>query len=210
MRYLTSALISEGRSDDEFLPRLLTRALDDMCSSDFDDVVEVADVVVLRTRSGPPAVDSVIQMVERQAGSFSLVFFHRDRGANQERVKREWIDPLREMWGSRAERLITVVPVRETEAWLLADGAALRRALGVRWSDAAIGVPGTPQMVEKIGDPKSVLAQLGGRVRRPIDSYFARLGELVSLDVLANVPAFRSWQEETRDALAASGYKRRT
>jgi hypothetical protein len=210
MRYLTSALISEGRSDDEFLPRLLTRALDDMCSSDFDDVVEVADVVVMRMRSGPPAVDSVIELVERQAGSFSLVFFHRDQGANPERVKREWIDPLRRTWGSRTERLITVVPVRETEAWLLADGAALRRALGVRWPNDVLGVPGTPRLVEKISDPKAVLSELGDRVRRPIDSYFARLGELVSLDVLADVPAFRSWQEETRDALAASGYKRRT
>lgn len=79
MRYLNTALISEGSTDDRFLPRLLGRALDDLCARDFQDTVEIPDVTVLRDRSGPPPVDAIMTMVEQNTGSFYLVFVHRDQ-----------------------------------------------------------------------------------------------------------------------------------
>ncbi|MFY1633446.1 DUF4276 family protein [Solwaraspora sp. WMMB335] len=128
MRYLSTALISEGLSDDRFLPRLLARALEELCLIEFDETVYVSDVQPLRARSGPVGIDDVIGLVDRSDGGFTIIFFHRDQGANAERVRREWLDPLRKRWTDRREQLVAVVPVRETEAWLLADGQALRSA----------------------------------------------------------------------------------
>jgi hypothetical protein len=59
MRYLTSALVSEGVTDDQFLPRLLARALTEICLTEFEDAVEVADVQPLRDRRGPCSLADV-------------------------------------------------------------------------------------------------------------------------------------------------------
>jgi hypothetical protein len=79
MRYLTSALLSEGPSDDRFLPRLLERGLNSLCATRFEDTVEVADVTVLRHRSGPATIDQMIGLVNRNPRSFAIVFVHRDQ-----------------------------------------------------------------------------------------------------------------------------------
>jgi hypothetical protein len=208
MRYLTSALVSEGVTDDQFLPRLLARALTEICQTEFEDAVEVADVQPLRDRKGPCSTADAIKLVEQNPASFSLIFFHHDQGASADRVAREWLQPLRQLWGDRAEQLVAVVPVRETEAWLLTDGDALRSALGVRWTDAEMGLPAQPRRVERIADPKKVLDDLMSRVSRSTTDHFGQLGELVSLARLDDVPAYRQWWSDTRDALVRLGYRR--
>jgi len=207
MRYLSTALISEGLSDDRFLPRLLARSLEGLCLTEFDETVYVADVQPLRARSGPAGIDHVISLADRSDGAFTIVFFHRDQGANAERVHREWLEPLRKRWADRREQLVAVVPVRETEAWLLADGQALRNALGVRWSDVEMGLPGSPRQVEQIADPKKVLNEVMRRVSRSVGDHLGQLGERVDLDRLQQVPAYRRWWDDTRQALVALGYR---
>ncbi|MFV2020322.1 hypothetical protein [Micromonospora sp. LOL_023] len=157
MRYLSTALLSEGISDDQFLPNLLVRALTELCEAEFIDQVEVADVQPLRDRPGPSTVDEAIAMVERNDGAFSAVFYHRDQGANPDRVQKEWLDPLRKRWADRGEQLVAVVPVRETEA--------------------------------SVGD------------------YLGQLGDYVDLGRLQQVPAYRRWWADTRQALVALGYR---
>ncbi|MEQ4302501.1 hypothetical protein ABNF97_14080 [Plantactinospora sp. B6F1] len=195
-------------TDDQFLPRLLGRALTELCWTEFADPVEVADVQPLRDRKGPCALPDVIKLVQRNAASFSIIFFHHDQGASADRVEEEWLRPLRQIWGDRPEHLVAVVPVRETEAWLLADGDGLRRALGVRWTDTAMGLPAHPKDVERIADPKRVLNEVLARVRRSIGDHYGQLGELVSLDRLSTVPAYRRWWTDTRDTLTRIGYRR--
>ncbi|MDG4767321.1 DUF4276 family protein [Solwaraspora sp. WMMD406] len=207
MRYLSTALLSEGVSDDQFLPNLLGRALTELCEAEFIDQVEVANVQPLRDRPGPSTVDEAIAMVERNDGAFSMIFYHRDQGANPERVRKEWLEPLRKRWTDRREQLVAVVPVRETEAWLLADGQALRDALGVRWTDVEMGLPGSPRQVEQIADPKKVLNDVTRRVSRSVGDYLGQLGDYVDLDKLQQVPAYRRWWDDTREALTALGYR---
>lgn len=208
MRYITSALVSEGTSDDRFLPPLLTRVLHEICGSEFADSVEIADVLALRGRQGPSPVAGVIDLIDKNPHSFNVVFFHRDQGANAARVTGEWLDPLRAAWGDRAERLVMVVPVRETEAWLLADGYALRNALGVTWTDSRMGLPRTPAGVEDVEDPKKALNDIIRQVSRSRNDHWEQLGELVSVRRLLEVPAFRATWNDLRDVLADAGLQR--
>jgi hypothetical protein len=210
MRYLASGLVAEGITDDRFLRPLLSRALEELCAGEFDESVEVSDVQVLRSRSGPLGVDSILELLDGQGGSFVLVFVHRDQGANADRVRSEWTEPLRSRWDDRTGRLVMVVPVRETEAWMLADGEALRAVLRVRWPDRQLGVPATPRRVEEVVDPKQALRRMEARISRSFDAYLDRLGEEVSIEVLRKVPAFRQWWDDTCSALAKVGYRRRS
>lgn len=209
MRYLASGLVAEGRTDDRFLRPLLSRALEELCSREFDEMVEVSEVQVLRSRVGPHSVAEIVELADEQRDSFLLLFVHRDQGASPGRVRSEWIEPLRTIWQDRSERLVMVVPVRETEAWMLADGDALRAVMRVKWPDSQFGVPAPPRRVEEIADPKQVLKGLGDRVSRTFDAYLDRLGEEISIETLSRVPAFRQWWDDTRSALTEAGFRRR-
>lgn len=209
MRYLASGLVAEGATDDRFLRPLLTRALEELCSREFDEQVDVSEVQVLRGRGGPPAVAEIVRLADEQRDSFLLLFVHRDQGANPGRVRSEWIEPLRAAWGDRAQRLVMAVPVRETEAWMLADGDALRAVMRVRWPNNQLGVPAAPRRVEELSDPKQVLDRLGERISRSFHAYYERLGEEVSIDALSEVPAFRQWWNDTRSALTGAGFRPR-
>jgi hypothetical protein len=79
MRFLMSALIAEGSSDDRFLPFLLRRCLEDVCAADFSEMVDVERVTVLRERMRPLAVPDIIDLVRRHENTFHLVFVHRDQ-----------------------------------------------------------------------------------------------------------------------------------
>ncbi|GAA2545642.1 hypothetical protein GCM10010435_13330 [Winogradskya consettensis] len=206
MRYLTTALISEGTTDDRLLPPLLGRMLQEICA-DYQDSVEVADVRPVREKKGPRSLEEVLDLVDRNRGSFLVVFFHHDRGARPGRTETEWLEPLRAAWGSRSEQLVTVVPVRETEAWLLADGDALRRAFGVQWPDSQLGVPAQPKDVEGLIDPKQVLDRSIGRLSRSTADHYSQLGAMVSLERLCQVPAFAQLWRETQQALEKLGFR---
>jgi hypothetical protein len=81
--------------------------------------------------------------------------------------------------------------------------------LGVRWSDADIGVPPRPREVEAIVDPKVPIADLERRRGRPIDEFLEALAESISLDLLRGVPSFADMWQPTAAALVDLGYRRR-
>ena len=153
-------------------------------------------------------MSDVLELIEKNPHSFMIIFFHHDQGASRARVDHEWLAPLRHAWGDRAERLVMVVPVRETEAWLLADGSALRSALGVTWADRRMGLPDSPAGVEAVEDPKKALNDIVRQVSRSRNDHWEQLGELVSVQRLLGVPAFKAMWDELSDVLASTGLRR--
>lgn len=183
-RHLSLALLTEGASDQWFLVPLIDRqvaALAHEASVGFD----YSGVV-----SGECFTVAQRDRVEREVADllhyFDIVVIHHD---HNERGK---IEALRQRFPADHRRIVALVPVRETEAWMLADPEALREAAPTR------GVPWeAPRDVQKVADPKAVLkVTLGGR--RDAEHDFARLGQTVALDALGRVPAYRRWTGELR------------
>ena len=203
MRWVGPAFVSEGPTDDRFLANLLNRAIVDLCARRFSDAVDVADAVVIRDRGGPAPIPAVVAALRRNAGSFNVVIFHHDGGSDVDRVEREWIRPMREAWSSAdvPAPIVFVIPVRESEAWALADPDAIRRVYGVSWDNVRLGVPDNPRDVRRIADPKSVLTAISKAVGGRGTHYYARLGELVDLGRLAAVDAFAQWCDDMSHVL---------
>lgn len=81
-----------------------------------------------------------------------ILFVHRDAEAQDPELRRQEIPD--------ADRtLVRVVPVRMTEAWLLFDADAIRRAAGNPSSAASLELPQWKR-VEALPDPKSLLHEL--------------------------------------------------
>jgi hypothetical protein len=186
-RYLTTALLCEGREDEMFLGAVIERQVRELglLEPGFGSgAVELQDC---RTTWAAERVDSAVL---EAAAVFDLVFVHNDYN---ERGK---IEALRTRVADTLPshtRLVAVVPIRETEAWLLADPEALPRG-GSR--DAA---PVSPRAAESIADPKKPLAIALGR---PLDAASAEyIGENISLERLARVPAYQSFLQDLTTAL---------
>ncbi|GHH94928.1 DUF4276 family protein [Streptomyces capillispiralis] len=186
-RYLSLALLTEGASDQWFLVPLIDRQIAELALGapvgfDYSGVVAGERFTVAHR-------DLVAEEVAELLGYFDIVVIHHDHN------ERHKADAIRERFPDDAHRIVALVPVRETEAWMLADPEALREAAPTR--DAAWEVP---YDVEKVADPKAVLkAALGGR--RDAERDFGRLGQTVALDALGKVPAYRRWTAELRRAM---------
>lgn len=212
MRYLIPAFNGEGDTDWRFFPTLIGRIIQNR----FD--IELGDWIRLHpTRpSGLPggsvwsarSVDAVGQELVSRADRYDVIFVHRDGAGDPKQVRRDHIDPLIEKCPSANHCIVPIIPVRETEAWLLADLAALAE------------VTRSPQkhvedkldeynIPEKIPDPKKILDEIIMEFCGPkigAGDVMTELAEKISLPKLEALPAYKAFLADLDTGLKSIGY----
>ncbi|WP_437588649.1 hypothetical protein [Sorangium sp. So ce1000] len=143
-----------------------------------------------------------------------LLIVHRDaeREPAENRI-REILEATRD----RPMPIVCAVPIRMTEAWLLFDEAAIRRAAGCPNGSMALNLPALKN-VEAVSDPKEVLRQtikvasnLSGRRRAQIHIDIRRLADLIDdFKPLRAISSFRAFEESMCNALRSLGLLRGT
>jgi hypothetical protein len=138
-----------------------------------------------------------------------VLFFHRDaESQSTELRRREIAEALRQ----HSIRHVPVIPVRMTEAWLLFDEAAIRRAASNPNGSEQLGLPGLAKL-EKLPNPKVVLhdALLRAcglnkrrRSRVPLPEWVHRIPSYIDdFSALDALPSFRALQDDIRNLIAA-------
>ncbi len=215
MRHLGLALIAEGPTDERFLSPLLRRATIEACGQVCRGEVETGDVFLVGRLRGAPGKrlqKHIAQLVESASGSAAIVFVHTDGSSDPDRARSERFEPADHLLIARQglPRSVAVIPVRETEAWAIADRDALRSAFGTDLADEDLGLSfARPSDVERLGDPKQafedalkrVIGQRFSRKRHQPAQYLDVLGERVSLPILRQVPAFRRFEADLKAVL---------
>ena len=186
MRPLKSALIAEGVSDVAFLLPLLQAQLERIGWDEEFEARPIRRTAVTTVMSAELVAAEAAELLEIS----DLLFVHHD---DRESAK---IDRLRDRLGA-AGCVVGVVPVRETEAWVLAAACGLASAVDL--FDAVAPEKGH-KWVEKLADPK---AELGRRYRGPasVEDLFTLIAERADLDRLAEVPAYQSFLQYLTAAL---------
>ena len=186
-RYLTTALLCEGREDERFFSALIERQVRELGMLDPGFGSGAVELQSCRTTWTAERVDTAVL---EAAAAFDIVFLHNDYN---ERGKSDALRTRLSDTLPQQTRLVAVVPIRETEAWLLADPAALPRG-GSRETSLM-----SPRDVESIADPKKPLAAALGRPLDPASADY--IGENISLERLARVPAYQSFLQDLTTAL---------
>jgi hypothetical protein len=206
MRYLALGLYAEGPY-----------------KSTFEAAVRISDSRVLlaesfvrpqRASKSKDRADRIFDLFSEplRQGAISLLFIHTDGGTDFSTADRERVVPaIIKLKGSIAAPsfgCVGVVPVRETEAWALADFDALREELGTRLSAEELQLPVRPADVERLLDPKQTLrnahalaspSRRGRRTR--FEAIPAGLGDRVNHHCLRQVPAFARFEAELEATL---------
>jgi hypothetical protein len=196
-RPLVPGLVAEGDTDEVFLGTVIARqlrALTDLAPRSID--VQSVQYAGCRMTKDDSRIGAA---VEELAGDCHLIFLHSD---HRERGKAD------RLAGHLVDRgvkrpIIPLVPVKETEAWLLADPGVWERVPGADTS----ALPSRPREVERIPDPKAVLRTvLAGVAHRKVGEHFAFAGDHVDLTMLAQLPAYATWVEATSEVLRGHGF----
>lgn len=139
--------------------------------------------------------------LELSEGGVDLLVVHRDADAAGRQSRVAEIESAVDALGV-ATPCIPIIPERMTEAWLLLDESAIRRAAGNPRGRSDLGLP-RPSEVERLSDPKSALreallaaAELRGRRRRELERRFHahRRRLLAELDIEGPVTGLGSFQ----------------
>ncbi|WP_167530408.1 DUF4276 family protein [Microbispora hainanensis] len=152
----------------------------------------------------------MLRALDRERGTFDVVLYHHDgappakSGPVLERMRQTW------QASDFEEPLVAVVPMRETEAWVLADAAALVRVLNVRRLDRSVV---TGPEVESCRNPKAVIdALLAGAGLNPngngvLQNFYVSVAETAGIAELRKVAAFQQWWNDMIEALEGLGYQ---
>jgi len=213
MQYLGLALYAEGSTDYYFLRPLLQRLCEDLCVREARDLVDVGEVLALDhppERNRDPREDRILAAAKLARGAWHILFIHADGSNDHQHARQHQVAPclgiLRNEFDGDGLG-VAVVPVRETEAWAIVDGDALRAAFGTTLNSQELGLPNV-QSVEHNADPKACLTAAfeatgpsGKRRKQGTSPYLSMLGESISLDRLRRLAAFNALEDELREAL---------
>jgi hypothetical protein len=146
--------IGEGTSDESLIPHL--RELCFLCGADDAENIEI-ERNQLQKKVGHTILEKV-RAVLQLAPNANLLFIHRDADGRDSSPRYKEIASAIESLGGSIP-YVAVVPVQETEAWLLLDEEAIREVVESRKGRIRLNLP-SPSQVESIANPKERLKEV--------------------------------------------------
>lgn len=202
---ITYTLLSDGSSDKTLMP-IIDWALRQNISEDTLVQSEWADIYFSNKK-----LNSLTDRITYTLENFpcDILFVHRDTESSlpvdftgrQSEVYNAWNNSKK----NAKNKIVRVIPIRMTEAWLLIDKPAIRKASGNTNGTIRINLPGIND-VESLPDPKNDLMQLikdaSGLKKRNLKKLNVRqsihlVAEYISdYSPLRNLAAFKKFEEE--------------
>jgi hypothetical protein len=214
VHFIGLALYAEGPTDYYFLRPLLLRLCSDICLRKASAPVEFSEEVLAlnhsKTMEDRPRPQRILDAAKQARGAWRILFVHTDGAGDPERARHALAEPALDLLRQECATDgigIAVVPVRETEAWSLVDGSALRAVFGTNLEDRQLGLPPI-NGVESLPDPKQTLDDAFAatkppptRKRKGASPMLSALGDAVSLDRLRHLNGFRRLERDLEVAL---------
>lgn len=205
---LFAGLFAEGNTDIDFLQSIVEKTLQAIafdCSGQLD--IDVLPIKINKTNVDFPHQvlnaakkgfdDFGIQIIcvhtDADAATSTATYAYKINPATLELDKQNDIDCCK--------ILVAIVPIQETESWLLADKELLKQEIGTDKTDNELGINRLP---ETIANPKEVIEtairiareDLGQRRRKhlSIGDLYLPIGQRVDLDKLAHLSSYQDFK----------------
>jgi hypothetical protein len=219
VKTLTMALYAEGTTDDRFLPYIILRTIKALLIENGVTDVDVWEPTPLNKAqiTGVSLQDRILS-ASRNVFGYHILFIHQDaddrstQTCYQERIA-PGLQLIESDPGQVCKTVVPIIPIRNIEAWLICDPDTLLRTIGTSLTSADLDLPASPQLVEKILDPKAkyksvVTSALSSRRRGKVDPgiYYEKLGREINLSLLRRVPAYAEFVDLLRVALQKENF----
>lgn len=204
MSTLSLALYCEGPTDKHFLPIIIQRTSQDILGQYGKNIVEVLPIEVIdapKQKQGKGILEVALKSVGRH-----ILIIHADADSRTyEQAKAQSFIPgynlVQRTHLKVCKNLVAMIPVREVEAWMIADFEALQAVLETKATASDLGLPAKAKLVETNSDPKATLKQVvvrayasRSRRHRSISNwheFYETLAQEIKLERLKEIPAFQ-------------------
>lgn len=154
MKPLKITLVTEGTSDVALIPHIRWLLRQNGISNPIES--NWADLRHLPRNIETKGLSRKISLAQ-ELYPCDIIFIHRDSdNTSVEERETEILNAIENIDGVKPNHFICVIPVKETEAWLLFDENAIRRAAGNPNGNEPLNLPRL-RVVENITDPKQTL-----------------------------------------------------
>ena len=208
MKTLRYTLIGDGSSD-KILMNIIKWTIDDIYPA-LPSEGMFADFTLLQS---PPQKKDVMGQVQaaKKYYPFDILFYHRDAESKGKAILQKRANEIRKYLNEDEQRAtICIIPIKMTEAWLLFDENAIRKAAGNRNYIGAINLPDIKQ-IENENNPKSLLHDLlrkvsglkGRNLKKFNVNYHVHLiaENIEDFSPLRQLSAYRAFEQEFRSSI---------
>lgn len=213
-RQIFIGLLAEGTTDQRFLEGIIQRTFTNLtfdCQKDID----IESVVNLSKDKQQNFVEAVLQAAKKGWDEFGITILcvHVDADSStavavyQNKIQKAIATLAQQNENEYCKILVAIVPIQETEAWMLADSELLREQINTKKTANELGIHRSP---ETIANPKEVIehaikiAQQDKSKRRrrslTIAELYLPLGQSVALEKLDQLPSYQDFKENIRTA----------
>jgi Domain of unknown function (DUF4276) len=217
MAQLFAGLFTEGSTDTRFLQSIVQKTLEATafdCVGQFDIYVSPIEIdktnlsfenqVLNASKKGMEELGISIICVHADADNFNAIETYRNRinVAKTELNNQNDTD--------YCKLLVAIVPIQETESWLLADKELLKQEIGTNKTDNELGIDRLP---ETIANPKEIIsnairiAREGLTQRRrndlTIGDLYLPIGQSIDLTKLEVLSSYQDFKHNVREAFIA-------
>ena len=213
MRSLMVLVHPEGNSDPALLCGITHRLVLELCQRGSRGEVIVGDPADARNLHGAGGrIGERCANAVRSCGTSDVILFvHADGAGDAEHAYGHQVAvAVREVQaiGRSGQRAVGLVPVREMEAWALADEDALAHSLGMGANRRILREAIGSGAVDQITNPNAALNAIAievlglrGYRRRGVDSLLRQIGDSAKLERLRLLTAFQRLERDTQAAL---------
>ncbi|WP_447895244.1 hypothetical protein [Vreelandella sp. GE22] len=217
MTYIPWSVYVEGPTDLQYFNVIIPKTIEHILAGSDGPISTIPDYPVHEFGIPRDNFDDLAVQICAGSESFTLFFIHGDTGGRKLASKISdrtcsLCEKIEETCAFPKNRCIVVTPNRETEAWTLADRSAIRTVFGLSNDKKLSKLPKNPKDVESITDPKipiqDFLNELSTRKTRKNSKRwpFERIAQEQSVDLLLEVPSFKSFYVNVTMALKELGH----
>ncbi|ODS88043.1 MAG: hypothetical protein ABS44_09635 [Chryseobacterium sp. SCN 40-13] len=214
MAQLFIGLIAEGTTDYRFFEPIIEKTLIDIayeCKGQID-----IDVKAIYCDKGDSFSDYILDASKTASQELGITMLIVHTDADDESSAKAYsnkINPTKALLEQKSDdtyckKLIALIPIHETESWMLADKTVFIKSIGTKKNENELNISGNP---ESFNNPKARIVEAIriGRADMPkkmrdnlkISELYSYLGQAIHIDYLKTFQSYRDFENNIRQVL---------
>lgn len=213
-------LLTEGSTDTRFLQPVVEKTLNEIARIEYRGDIEVRILPLDKEKAGLSFTEQVLAAAKDAYAQYGINILCIHADADSKNLEASYQNKIKPMLAALALKsadeyckiALPIIPIQETEAWMLADTDLLKDEINTTMPDHELGIHRAPEMV---ANPKEVIEEAiriarqhltkRRRSESSIAALYQPIGEKIAIEHLQKLPSFVNFQDNVRKAFQELG-----